>query len=101
MRRRLKRKYNKEQIHALYENAGLYYQLNKEPIRALEMYQKAGEKERIASLLIENARTAPNNGYYYQLKILPEAFRRKNPYQSGAYDGNEHASVTFIGYRRE
>ena len=58
----------KEQIHALYENAGLYYQLNKEPIRALEMYQKAGEKERIASLLIENARTAPNNGYYYQLK---------------------------------
>lgn len=68
MRRRLKRKYNKEQIHALYENAGLYYQLNKEPIRALEMYKKAGEKERIASLLIENARTAPNNGYYYQLK---------------------------------
>ena len=68
MRRRLKRKYNKEQIHALYENAGLYYQLNKEPIRALEMYQKAGEKERVASLLIENARTAPNNGYYYQLK---------------------------------
>ena len=68
MHRRLKRKYNKEQIHALYENAGLYYQLNKEPIRALEMYQKAGEKERIASLLIENARTAPNNGYYYQLK---------------------------------
>lgn len=68
MRRRLKRKYNKEQIHALYENASLYYQLNKEPIRALEMYQKAGEKERIASLLIENARTAPNNGYYYQLK---------------------------------
>ena len=68
MRRRLKRKYNKEQIRALYENAGLYYQLNKEPIRALEMYQKAGEKERIASLLIENARTAPNNGYYYQLK---------------------------------
>ena len=68
MRRRLKRKYNKERIRALYENAGLYYQLNKEPIRALEMYQKAGEKERIASLLIENARTAPNNGYYYQLK---------------------------------
>lgn len=68
MRRRLKRKYNKEQVRALYENAGLYYQLNKEPIRALEMYQKAGEKERIASLLIENARTAPNNGYYYQLK---------------------------------
>ena len=44
MRRRLKRKYNKEQIHALYENAGLYYQLNKEPIRALEMYQKQGER---------------------------------------------------------
>lgn len=68
MRRRLKRKYNKEQIRALYENAGLCYQLNKEPLLALEMYQKAGEKERIASLLIENARTAPNNGYYYQLK---------------------------------
>lgn len=100
--RRLKRKYNKEQIHALYENAGLYYQLNKEPIRALEMYQKAGEKERIASLLIENARTAPNNGYYYQLKKyylkLSDEKIRTSP---ELMMGNEHASVTFIGYRRE
>ena len=42
------------------------------------MYQKAGEKERIASLLIENARTAPNNWLLLSAeKILPEASDEK------------------------
>lgn len=68
MRRRLKRKYTKEQIHSLYENAGLFYQLSHQPLRALEMYEKIKDTERIASILIDNIREAPNKGYYYELK---------------------------------
>ncbi len=68
MRRRLKRKYTKEQIRSLYENAGLFYQLSHQPLRALEMYEKIKDTERIASILIDNIREAPNKGYYYELK---------------------------------
>lgn len=68
MRRRLRRKYTKEQIRSLYENAGLFYQLSHQPLRALELYEKIGDTERIASILIDNIREAPNKGYYYELK---------------------------------
>lgn len=83
MRRRLRRKFTKDKIRALYENAGLYFQLHKEPLKALEMYESVNDTERIASLLIDNARVAPNNGYYYELKkyylALPEETIRRSP----------------------
>ena len=68
MRRRLRRKYTKDQIRLLYENAGLFYQLSHQPLRALELYEKIKDTERIASILIDNIREAPNKGYYYELK---------------------------------
>ena len=68
MRRRLRRKYTKDQIRSLYENAGLFYQLSHQPLRALELYEKIKDTERIASILIDNIREAPNKGYYYELK---------------------------------
>ena len=83
MQRRLRRKFSKEKIRALYENAGLYYQLQKQPLKALEMYETVEDTERIASVLIDNVRTAPNNGYYYELKkyylALPEDTVRRSP----------------------
>ncbi len=83
MKRRLRRKFSKEKIRALYENAGLYYQLQKQPLKALEMYETVEDTERIASLLIDNVRTAPNNGHYYELKkyylALPEETIRRSP----------------------
>ena len=68
MRRRLKRKYTKEKIRSLYENAGLFYQLSGQPLQALAMYEKIKDTERIASILIDNIREAPNRAYYYELK---------------------------------
>lgn len=83
MQRRLKRKYSKDRIRALYENAGLCYQLAGKPLQALFMYQEVKDTERIASILIDNARTAPNSGYYYELKkyylALPEEKIRTSP----------------------
>lgn len=68
MRRRLKKRYSMEKQKKLYENAGLYYQLKREPMKALAMYEAVGDMERIASILVDNARMTPNNGYYYELK---------------------------------
>ena len=83
MRRRLRKKYSKEKIYTLYVNAGIYYQLNNWPLKALEMYQTVGDTERIASILIDNVRKAPNNGFYYELKkyylTLPEEKICKSP----------------------
>ncbi len=83
MQRRMKRKYSKAQIRSLYENAGLCYQLMGKPLQALAMYQEVGDMERIATILIDNARTAPNSGYYYELKkyylALPEKKIRTSP----------------------
>lgn len=83
MRRRLKRKYEKERIRGLYENAGLFYRLNGDIRKALEMYENAGVKERIVSILVDNARHAANSGYYYDLKKyyleLPDHVIEKSP----------------------
>ena len=83
MRRRLKRKYEKERIRGLYENAGLFYRLNGDIRKALEMYENAGVTERIVSILVDNARHAANSGYYYDLKKyyleLPDYVIEKSP----------------------
>lgn len=83
MRRRLKRKYEKERIRGLYENAGLFYRLNGDIRKALEMYENAGLTERIVSILVDNARHAANSGYYYDLKKyyleLPDHVIEKSP----------------------
>lgn len=68
MRRRLRRKYSKEKLAALYENAGLCYQLDGERVKALEMYQEAGATERMVSVLVDNVRRAPTSADYYALK---------------------------------
>lgn len=68
MRRRIRRKYSKEKLAALYENAGLCYQLDGESTKALEMYQEAGATERMVSVLVDNVRRAPTSADYYALK---------------------------------
>ena len=83
MRRRLARKYDKERVRDLYENAGLYYRLKGDIKLALDMFEKAEATERIVSILVDNARRAPNIGYYYELKkyylALPESAVLRNP----------------------
>lgn len=83
MRRRLLRKKNADQRKVLYCNAGLCYELKGELLKALTMYEEVQDKERIASILIGNARKTVNSAYYYELKrhylALPEEIIRQNP----------------------
>ncbi len=76
MRRRLHRTYQKERWERLYYNAGLYYELEGDTPNALNMYETCHDKERIAGLLISNARMNPAIGHYYELRqyylSLPE-----------------------------
>jgi LuxR family maltose regulon positive regulatory protein len=83
MRRRLLRMYHKERWERLYYNAGLYYELAEDTPSALKMYEACQDKERIAGLLISNARKNPASGHYYELRKyyfeLPEDMIRGNP----------------------
>ena len=76
MRRRLLRTYQKEKWERLYYNAGLYYELESDTPNALKMYEACHDTERIAGLLISNARKNPASGHYYELRqyylSLPE-----------------------------
>ena len=76
MRRRLLRTYQKERWKRLYYNAGLYYELEGDTPNALKMYEACQDTERIAGLLISNARKNPASGHYYELRqyylSLPE-----------------------------
>lgn len=76
MRRRLLRTYKKEKWERLYYNAGLYYELDGDTPNALKMYEACQDMERIAGLLISNARKNPASGHYYELRqyylSLPE-----------------------------
>ncbi|RDU24887.1 LuxR C-terminal-related transcriptional regulator [Anaerosacchariphilus polymeriproducens] len=76
MRRRLLRTYQKERWERLYYNAGLYYELEGDTPNALKMYEACHDTERIAGLLISNARKNPASGHYYELRkyylALPE-----------------------------
>lgn len=82
MRRRLMRMYQKERWERLYYNAGLYYELEGDTPNALKMYEACQDMERIAGLLISNARKNPGSGYYYELRkyylALPEEKIRKS-----------------------
>ena len=76
MRRRLLRTYKKERWERLNYNAGLYYELEGDTPNALKMYEACNDMERIAGLLISNARENPASGHYYELReyylALPE-----------------------------
>ena len=76
MRRRLLRTYKKEKWKHLYYNAGLYYELEGDIPNALKMYEECQDSDRIAGLLISNARKNPASGHYYELRrhylSLPE-----------------------------
>lgn len=76
MVRRLMRTYSKEKWTRLYYNAGLYYELSNDTPGALKMYEACNDMERIAGLLVSNARKNPASGHYYELRkyylSLPE-----------------------------
>ena len=83
MEQRLHKKRSPEQIRRLYYNAGLYYELEDDLPKALEMYKIYYDTESISRLLVANARKNAASGNYYELRKyyleLPEEIIRENP----------------------
>ena len=83
MEQRLHKKRSPEQIRRLYYNAGLYYELEGDLPKALEMYKIYDDTESISRLLVANARKNAASGNYYELRKyyleLPEEIIRENP----------------------
>ncbi len=83
MEQRLHKKRSPEQIRRLYYNAGLYYELEGDFPKALEMYKVYEDTESISRLLVANARKNVASGSYYELRKyyleLPEEIIRENP----------------------
>lgn len=65
---RLHRKYKKERIRNLYVNAGMYYRIHNQPVKALQMYEAVDARDRIIDMLEDNARMAPGKAYFYELR---------------------------------
>ncbi|WP_075720678.1 LuxR C-terminal-related transcriptional regulator [Roseburia sp. 499] len=76
LRRSFQNRYNKQQRDELFYNAGLFYEQEGMVMDALRMYKACGNKNRVGSLLIDNARKNPGSGYLYELRhyylTLPE-----------------------------
>lgn len=83
MEQRLHKKRSPEQISRLYYNAGLYYEMEGEIAKALEMYKVYDDTDSIFRLLVANARENAAIGNYYELRNyyleLPEDLIRGNP----------------------
>lgn len=75
--------YSSSQLREFIYNAGLYYEMQDNIVKALEMYEKSENKERIKELLIRNSKRNPGNGHFLELKkhylSLPEAEIEKSP----------------------
>lgn len=83
MQQRLHRRCSAERIRQLYYNAGLYYELQNQILKALEIYKEYNDMQSISRLLIANARKNPGNGQYFQLRkyylSLPEKMAEESP----------------------
>jgi len=69
--------WSRQEIEALYVNAGTYFQLHGDLPAALDCYSKAGNHTKVSELLVEHSRQHPGHGVYYQLReyyrSLPES----------------------------
>lgn len=65
---RLHNKYKKERIRNIYINAGMFYRIKRQPLKALEMFEAVDARDRIIDLLEENSRLAPGKGYFYEMR---------------------------------
>lgn len=73
----LRQECSEEQIKALYNRGGVYYELTEEYGKAMDCYMKSGDHSKISLLLIQNAQLHPGTGYYDEMEkyyyALPES----------------------------
>jgi len=69
--------WSRQEVDALYANAGTYFQLHGDFPAALDCCAKSGNHAKVSELLVEHSRQHPGHGVYYQLRSyyrsLPEA----------------------------
>ena len=69
--------WSRQEVDALYANAGMYFQLRDDLPAALDCYARSGNHAKVSELLAEHSKRHPGHGVYYQLRKyyrdLPEA----------------------------
>jgi len=68
LRRKAEKILGLEKINSCRNNAGLYFEMQGNVPQALSLYEEAGNRGSIRSLLIRNARRNPGMGHYYELR---------------------------------
>lgn len=80
--RKMQKTYGAEKIRELYRSAGAYYEHTDQIPLAFQLYEKAGDQERLTELLISHSKRNPAAGNYFELKRyyfqLPEETIRQN-----------------------
>ncbi len=68
--------WSRQEVDALYANAGAYFQLHGDLPAALDCWSKSGNHAKVSELLVEHSKQHPGHGIYYQLReyyrSLPE-----------------------------
>ncbi|MDO5559632.1 MAG: LuxR C-terminal-related transcriptional regulator [Oscillospiraceae bacterium] len=64
----MKKYMSKGETEKAYYNAGLYFEMTNQPLKALEYYRKSDVRSQIASVLIKNSKQNPGSGYYFELR---------------------------------
>ena len=65
---KLRKTYGEEEIQKLCRRAGEYYEQNDRIPMAFQLYEKAGDQERLKEFLIDHSRRNPAEGNYFELK---------------------------------
>jgi len=60
--------WSRQEVDALYANAGVYFQLRGDLPAALDCYAKNGNRTKVSELLVEHSKQHPGHGVYYQLR---------------------------------
>lgn len=70
-------------IHQLYQNAGLYYELEDDLPKAMACYRQADNMDKLAALLIENSNRSASNAQFYETepyyRCLPQGLIERSP----------------------
>lgn len=77
LRHKAETTWSRQEVDAVYVNAGMYFQLHGDLPAALDCYAKSGNHAKVSEILAEHSKQHPGHGVYYQLRkyyrSLPEA----------------------------
>lgn len=83
LRYKLQTDLTKAQRNNVYNNAGLYYELVEDIHGAMDCYEKSGNQDKIADLLVQNAGKHVGAGHYYETRkyyfAMPEEQVKQSP----------------------